>query len=112
MTGPHYVSNGSSPTIVPKTAAGVGATASLANSNDTCGNITVTTGTGSTVGVIATVTFAVAYANAPVVLINQAGPAGFQGAFANGFAATFDVVLADAPSDGTAYLFHYIVAGQ
>lgn len=77
LTGPHYAGNGSAPTIVVGTAAGSGASASISGT-DSCGQIQIVTGLGTTTGIMATVTFSVAYGGTPIVIISPANGAAIE----------------------------------
>lgn len=104
------------PTIVVASGAGTGATVSLVGSN-TCGIITLTTGTGVTPrGQMFTLTFSVPYANGVVTQINYALPAsGSSNAFppVAPLSTTTTVILetltSTALDDTTPYTFSYQV---
>jgi hypothetical protein len=117
ITGPHYDSNGATPTIVVGPAAGVGGSASfvLATSTDAAGVVGISTGTGTTTGVLATVTFATPYPTNAIVLMNY----GVQGTTitSSGFSPTsFQVVLSGTPLPASSglgvFAIPYIVSGH
>jgi hypothetical protein len=61
------------PSLAPESGAGTGATIShLVNSTDTAGQIRIQTGTGANSGAIATITFNMPYAVAPIVMLTPA----------------------------------------
>lgn len=72
--GGHLASAGTAPTAAAGAGAGTGPTgpAVTAGSTDTKGNVTVTIGTPTGTGTIMTVTFAKAYASAPLVILTPA----------------------------------------
>ena len=107
----HIITGNSSgtTTIVAGANAGTGATVSITG-NDTSGTITVTTGTGPTAGVLATVTFAGAYASAPNVVLTPKGNAAATIQYNYGSATTnFTLNSGNAPAASTAYTYSYMV---
>lgn len=105
---------GTAPTIAALGAAGSGATSSIsANGRDTAGQANVTTGTGATNGLIATVTFNQAYATAPFVNITAQGAnaGGLNFAVSNTTTTSFQINIVSGIADATAYSFIYHTIG-
>ncbi|HEY3846234.1 MAG TPA: hypothetical protein VGL95_03885 [Acetobacteraceae bacterium] len=68
LAAPHFLGNGTAPTVVSGTGAGASPTVTLAAASDAAFQLSVTTGTSPVVGTIATVTFASAYTAGTCVL--------------------------------------------
>lgn len=96
-------------TIVAGANAGTGATARISG-DDISGAIIVTTGTGPTAGVLATVTFASTYAQAPNVVFT---PTGATGAtlqyYVSSDISTFTLYSGTSPAGSTYYSYNYHV---
>jgi hypothetical protein len=107
MTGPHYASNGSAPTVTVGPAAGTGATATVAGT-DTAGVISLVTGAGPSTGLLLTVAYTSSYPTGSVVIVNAANPAAL--CFAAGTATSFGV-SAGGVATGS-YEIAYIVSGM
>lgn len=110
----HLVPTGSAPTVAAQAAAGTSATAAVAG-KDTAGTVTVTSGSASlAAGNQAVVTFAQAFAVAPVVVLSPASAA--VAALAPYVAAatttTFTIAFGSAPTASTAYPVTYHVIGK
>ncbi len=109
----HIITGNSSgtTTIVAGANAGTGATVAITG-NDTSGTITVTTGTGPASGVLATVTFAGAYASAPNVII--APKTNGNGATLQYYTipgtTTFTLNSNNAPAASTTYTYSYWIS--
>lgn len=102
-------------TVVAGAGAGTGATAAVTGS-DLAGVVSVVGGTSATGGLLATVTFGLAYAGNVIVVVsategNAAGlsPAGF--ALGTGSGATFEVHCGASLGVGTTYEWNYIAIG-
>jgi hypothetical protein len=97
------VAAGLQPTIVLNANAGSTATAVFtATSNDRCGQINCTSGgTGQAVGTWAVVTFATAFAKAPVVLVSGYDSATVGAAFVVSATSTTTFTIACAAATGT-----------
>jgi hypothetical protein len=100
------------PSIAAGTNLGTSPTVSVVGT-DTCGTISVTTGTGSSSGLLATVTFAVAYAAAPHVKIQatNAAAAALLQTYPTKTASTFLLNTLNALVDATTYTWDYLVVG-
>jgi hypothetical protein len=109
----HLVSGGAVPTIAAGAAACTTPTLSITGT-DTTGTVTITTGTGCAAsGVLATVSFAGAFAGAPHILLTPAGASALTlGIYANSVttsAASFTIDTSTTPTNNTAYRWNYIV---
>lgn len=104
------------PSIAALAAAGTGATAALATGQrDAVGQFSVTTGTTSTSGAQADITFQTAYTNSPFVQISPADANAASIAASTYVTATtskFTLNFSTAPTDATTYTFNYFVAGR
>lgn len=110
----HIVTGGTTPGIAAGAAACTGPTVSIAGT-DTSGTITITTGTGCTAGgLLATVTFAGAYAAAPHVTITPGGPgAQTLGAYVDDSTVSttaFNLGTTGTPANTTTYKWNYWTA--
>ena len=112
----HIKGIGSAPGISAGAAAGSSPSISLsANSTDVAGEIVVTTGTSTTEGVLATITFDKPYSTVPFVIIFQSSQTAYYainlGMFVNstvdGF--TLNVITGASLSESTEYKFMYHV---
>ena len=109
ITGPHYSSNGATPTIVAGAAAGTSPTI-LISGTDTAGLIDVTPGTSPSTGVICTVTFAATFSNPPVVLLGSGGSITNLSVFyATSTTTTFSITTSAIPSGGTLSFFYFAI---
>jgi hypothetical protein len=107
----HVIGTGATPTVTVGTAAGSGATITILGS-DMRGLIIIIAGTGATAGVYATVTFDVAYEEAPLcVLISPATvpTAGFPTRGASLSASQFILDGSGSMSSGQEYAWYYFV---
>jgi len=95
----HVIGNSSTPTAAVGAAAGSGATISMTcsgsaiscHSTDAAGGFFLATGTGATTGVVATITWNVAYTASPncsLSFIGMAVPTGLNGALSTGTSTT------------------------
>lgn len=107
----------SSPTIAAGAAAGSGPTVA-ASGTDLAGTVSVTTGTAPTTGILATVTFNVAFASAPRAIHLTPANSVSAGVAADVFAnvsnittAHFTVDAATALTLSTAYQWYYLIVG-
>jgi hypothetical protein len=110
----HILTSGDTPSIVAGTGAGTGPTVSVTG-NDVSGTVTITTGTGTTDGLLATITFVNAYGSAPKVtltptstnaLLYYVGSSTATFTISDIFCALDSLALHDA----TTYTFNYWVA--
>ena len=107
--------DGVNPTYSLSGSAGVGATIELTtNSDDRHGIITLTCGTGTSAGVLATITFNQAYPGTlPVIVIsnsidNSAGIVLTNQVFTR-FLGSSSFIICGTPTDSHVYIIHYIV---
>jgi hypothetical protein len=112
--GGHFISNAASvPTVGLHAShtAGTGASVTASNQTDVAGKISLTTGTGSGAGNLATVTFASAYQVAPVVILTATDAnAAAMRIYVTGVTTTnFTLAVANVPSDSTTYSWNYQV---
>ena len=117
VLGPNVASSGSpQPTVAVQAGAGSGANASIfTNSNDTAGQLILTTGTGPTAGAQAVVTFATAFGATPkAVILTPANDAAANVTFDIEGVGTTGWTLRAAPGafpNTTALQWFYIVVG-
>lgn len=107
--GGHIVTSGTAPAVAAGAAACTAPTVAVSG-NDTAGTITVTTGSGcGAAGVLATLTFSVAFGVQPHVLITpeSAVAAGLQ-AYAGPTSASFTLNTSVTPASATTYVFDYL----
>jgi parallel beta-helix repeat protein len=107
----HIVTGGNTPTIAAGAAACTSPVVSV-NGNDTSGTVSVTTGTGcESGGVLATVSFDVAFAATPRVTLTPTSASSASLKAFNGATTltSFTVDTADPPGDTTTYTFNYFV---
>jgi hypothetical protein len=107
------------PTVAPLNAAGISATTVLSSagprSNDVCGRVTITAGTGGmTAGAYCTVTFNKTYASTPVVILtpvnaNASTAESGLGVYVTGNANGFTININGAASAGQPYIWNYMV---
>ena len=107
----HIITGGSAPTIAANAAACTTPTVSVSGT-DTAGTITVTTGTGCSVGgQMATVTFASAFGATPKIVLTPASSAAAGlNAYQDDAALTtgsFRIGVVATPTDATTYKWHY-----
>lgn len=112
----HIHIDGTAPGTSALSNAGTGATASLqANSSDTAGAITITTGAAPSVGALLRLTFATALTRTPKYVgltpWNTGGtsPAGLQAYLQNVGNTSFDIYCMVAPAASTVYTWTYHV---
>lgn len=106
--------------IAPAAGAGAGTGATVTDvstggvSSDTAGRFKITTGTGATTGIYATITFGQPYINDPIVIVTpaNANSADVTGWFISGTSTEFNFEVATVPfADATDYDFNYHVIG-
>ena len=109
ITG-HIITGGNTPTIKALISAGIGSTVSISG-NDTTGVITINTGTSTTSGELADITFDKVFAGIPNVLImaknSQSASLGVYQDQATTNDFTFGVT--NSPNQNTTYTFKYLV---
>lgn len=109
------VAAGVQPTVALNANAGSTATAVFtATSNDRCGQISVTSGgTGQAAGTYAVVTFASAFAKAPVVIVSGRDSTN-NGIFAvtATTTTTFTIACSAAPGAASSPIIFYVVLGS
>jgi hypothetical protein len=105
------------PGIAAGSAAGTGPTVSIAGT-DLAGTISITTGSSPGTGILATITFTVAFSAAPRTILLAAANAATAGVAVSWYAnaanittAVFTVDAASALSAATAYKWYYTVIG-
>lgn len=115
ITGPHYAGNGSIGSILPGPGAGPGSSIAITTANDARGVFELTIGSTPTAGSVVDITFAVAYASTPAILItpldsNTVGAGPFVLPYsATGFSISFNTP--GSPTAGAMYNFSYFVMG-
>lgn len=105
----HLIPSGASPSSRPSVAASGGSV--TVSGNDTAGTITITVGSGSVLaGEMAIITFNKAFARTPKVQLTPINSAasGIR-YFATRSATFFTIETSTAPSNGTSYVFDYLV---
>lgn len=111
----HLIGQDLTPTISVNTAgAGTGASASMTNaqSSDLAGRFSVTSGTGATTGLWATVTFDDAFTVTPVVQIyNEDADSSNLKHYVNVSTTGFEFFVNGGQSDGTVYEFNFHILG-
>ena len=112
VLGAHLVVQGRPPVATPGAAAGLSATATTdLNSTSPCGLVTVATGTGTTTGVLADITYNVPYATGQVPFVSiSRGDAQAVGQFYVGNLTNtgFTIYASTAPSVSQSYVFTWI----
>jgi hypothetical protein len=102
------------PTVAPGAAAGTGATVSVIGS-DSAGLITVVTGTGTTTGIICTLTFSSPYGGGATGVVNYGNSCGplYPPLYTTTLSGTLTIGCTAAGTLSTAatYLFNYQVIG-
>lgn len=103
------------PTIAVNTAgAGTGATATMTNaqSSDLAGRFSITSGTGATTGLWATITFDDAFTVAPVVQFDcEDADCATLRWYSNTSTTSTELFIASGGADGTVYEFNFIIIG-
>mgnify|MGYP001435383628 CR=1 FL=1 len=111
----HLTGQNLTPTITVNTAgAGTGATASMVNaqSSDLAGRFSITSGTGATTGLWATITFDDAFATTPIVQVyNEDADSAALNHYVNVNTTSFEFLVASGQSDATTYDFNFIIIG-
>lgn len=111
----HFIGQNLTPTIAVNTVgAGTGASASMTNaqSSDIAGRFSVTSGTGATTGLWATITFDDAFTVTPVVQVySEDADASNLKHYVNVNTTSFELFINGGQSDGTAYDFNFIIIG-
>lgn len=111
----HLIGQNLTPTIlVNTTGAGTGASASMTNaqSSDLAGRFSVTSGTGATTGLWATVTFDDAFSVTPIVQVyNEDADAAALNHYVNVSTTSFEFFVAGGQADATTYDFNFIIIG-
>jgi hypothetical protein len=113
--------NGNAPTVSAGAADGTGASATVLQGRDSAGLLRVITGTSPSSGLLATVTFAHAYTNAPSVILSPAN-ADTAAAMVTIYVpaigdtdgpttTTFKIKVSSALAAGTHYKFYFQVIG-
>lgn len=113
LTATHYVGTGTAPTAAYGAAAGTSPTAATFDStaSDSSGLLTMTMGSATTTGIVATITFAGTYATAPHVVLfpaNQYAATASPFVYVTSTATTFvihDVTTAIAASQPAVYFY-------
>lgn len=111
----HLIGQNLTPTISVNTGgAGTGASASMTNaqSSDLAGRFSITSGTGATTGLWATITFDDAFTVAPVVQFDceDADCAGLRW-YSNTSTTSTEFFIASGQADGTVYEFNFHIIG-
>lgn len=109
----HVTSSGAAPGVVVGAGAGAGAAATMvAGSNDQAGAVQIVMGAGPAPGILATVTFAVAYGAPPHVVTDIVfnGAAGYI-AYLNALTAGGFIIEAGVAFTAGTFLFPYEVIG-
>lgn len=99
------------PTIAAGAAAGTGPTVTVSGT-DLAGTVNVTTGTSTTTGTLATVTFARPYGSAPKVILepsSSAAGANVLARYVSSTTTTFVISAGVAPTASVAHSWHYHV---
>ena len=111
----HLIGQNLTPTISVNTAgAGTGASASMTNaqSSDLAGRFSITSGTGATTGLWATVTFDDAFTVAPIVQVyNEDADASNLKHYINVSTTSFEFFVNGGQADATVYEFNFIIIG-
>lgn len=109
--GKHVITAGSAPSSYVGAGSGTGATINVTG-NDTCGLMTLTTGTGSVGGLMFTVGFNQAFAAAPkgVFLQPLTAPTGIVAAYP-GSVTTTEFNVSGVPAVSTTYYWYFLVIG-
>lgn len=111
----HLIGQNLTPTIlVNTTGAGTGASASMTNaqSSDLAGRFSITSGTGATTGLWATVNFDDAFTVTPIVQVyNEDADAAALNHYVNVSTTSFEFFVAGGQADATTYDFNFIIIG-
>ena len=111
----HLAGQDLTPTISVNTAgAGTGASASMTNaqSSDLAGRFSITSGTGATTGLWATITFDDAFSVTPIVQVyNEDADAAALNHYVNVSTTSFEFFVAGGQADATTYDFNFIIIG-
>lgn len=107
--GSHLATSGSTPSRSNGSALGSGGTSSISG-NDAAGTVNVNTGTGTSAGCFATITFVAAYDSIPAVLITPIGDAAASvNYYVTRNASSFSICTATAAPVGRSFAFDYFV---
>lgn len=104
--GGHIITRGSAPSARPGNALGSNGTMSISGS-DAAGTVAANIGVNATSGIIAYVTFKMAYSNIPRVVVTPIGP-NINGVYINRSATGFSIGV-NYPIPPGGYAFDYIV---
>ncbi len=106
----HIDAGGATPTIAATSSVGSGGTVSI-NGTDTNGTVTINTGSSPVLGIMATITFKLAFSETPRVLITPVGAssAGLQ-FYVTRTTTGFSIGTTSAPLSGTNYVFDFFAA--
>ena len=111
----HLIGQNLTPTISVNTAgAGTGASASMTNaqSSDLAGRFSITSGTGATTGLWATITFDDAFTVTPIVQVyNEDADASNLNHYINCSTTSFEFFVNGGQADATVYEFNFIIIG-
>ena len=114
VTAPSVLGSGTKPTVAAGAGAGSGGAAVLVG-RDLCGEVTVTTGSSASAGILATVTYNAAFTgNMGFVSLTAANAVTCQGVanwYVQNSANKFEIVARSALSDSTVYKWSYQVVG-
>jgi len=105
----HIITRGNTPQIVAKDGAGAGATVSI-EGNDTAGTITINSGSGTSAGDLAEITFAKVFGSKPRVILSASNDKAaklqlFKTASSSGF--VLKAADGSTPADGSTYEIDY-----
>ena len=107
--GSHLATNGSTPSRTNGSALGSGGTSSVSG-NDAAGTVNVNTGTGTSAGCFATITFVAPFGSIPAVLVTPIGDAAAGvDYYVTRSASNFSICTANAAPIGRSFAFDYFV---